>query len=1015
MRESSDNGWRELAGSIPVGIFTTDPAGSCDYVNNEWCRLTGFTEAEAMGAGWAGALHRDDRERVLAEWSRATEEQRDFELEYRFERPDGSVSWVVGRGKQNFDGAGACTGYLGTVTDVTARRAAHESLREVEQRYEAMAANVPGMVYRLAVAPDGERSMLYASDGCRDIYGCEPEEMVADASLATRGVHPRDAEEQARSILESAAQLAPWDRHWRELRADGSVSWLHGVSRPHRAADGSTVWDGIVLDETNVREAQERLQLVIDNLAGSAVVLYDRELRLQFCEGPLFASSDVASMLGRPLPDFVTAEVYEELAPGIAGALAGESSTALFAGMPDRPMALTFAPYRLEDGRIEGALVHWQDISEQRLAEAARDRAEESFEVAFERAPIGMAIIGADRRFERVNDALCAMLGHSAHELIGKAAYSHVHRDDLDEVKRRFAAFENSAGGIEMELRAVHAGGHDLSVSAKAALIRTHDGESVHVLVQVQDITARLDYEDRLQYMADHDPLTGLLNRRGFESALNTQLARVRRYGSRGALLMLDLDGVKFVNDSLGHAVGDELITTCSAALRERLRETDIIARLGGDEFAVILPEETPAEARAVAQAVVDAVRELAAGLSGGLPGVVTVSIGVALFDDPHKTPAEMLVDADLAMYDAKDAGKDRFAMAGGPDQRVPRIRAQTTWLDRIRSALAEDRFVLHAQPIVDLRTRETVQHEVLVRMRGEDGELIPPGEFLHIAERFGLIVEIDQWVITRAVRAMAARKAMGGGLSLAVNVSGLSIGDPALLEAIRRELDAGGVCPTALTLELTETAAVADVPRARLFADALRAIGCRFALDDFGAGFGSFYYLKHLPFDVLKIDGEFVKNATANETDRLVIGAVSGIANGLGRQTVAEFVPDDATIALLLRHGVDLGQGYHLGRPAPLADLLDSSAGLPAGVVVLEGVQALVVVDELIAHIVGLGLGLDLDVVVALGPLAAQPEPHADVVGEADLVALCAGAQLEPFGVADMEGDRRDSHRAPL
>ena len=148
-----------------------------------------------------------------------------------------------------------------------------------------MAANVPGMVYRLAVAPNGDRSMLYASDGCRDIYGVEPEEMVADASLAIKGVHRGDAEAQSRSILESAEQLAPWDQHWRELRADGSVSWLHGVSRPHRAADGSTVWDGVVLDETKVREAQERLQLVIDNLPGSAVCLYDRELRVRFCEG----------------------------------------------------------------------------------------------------------------------------------------------------------------------------------------------------------------------------------------------------------------------------------------------------------------------------------------------------------------------------------------------------------------------------------------------------------------------------------------------------------------------------------------------------------------------------------------------------------------------------------------------------------------------------------------------------------------------------------------------------------
>ena len=391
----------------------------------------------------------------------------------------------MGRGKQNFDGAGPCTGYLGTVTDVTARRAAHESLREVEQRYEAMAANVPGMVYRLAVSPDGERSMLYASDGCRDIYGCEPEEMVADASLATRGVHPRDAEEQARSILESAAQLAPWDRHWRELRADGSVSWLHGVSRPHRAADGSTVWDGIVLDETNVREAQERLQLVIDNLAGSAVVLYDRELRLQFCEGPLFASSDVASMLGRPLPDFVHGR-------GLRGSSRGASPARSPASRRPRcsrecRTVRWPSPSLPIASRTAGSRALWctgRTSASSGWREAARDRAEESFQLAFERAPIGMAIIGADGASSGQRRAL-RELGHSAHELIGKSA----HTTRTRTTRRASAASRRreQRRGDEMQLRRCMRAG-TTSVSAKAAVIRTTPASPPRPR-QVQDIT----------------------------------------------------------------------------------------------------------------------------------------------------------------------------------------------------------------------------------------------------------------------------------------------------------------------------------------------------------------------------------------------------------------------------------------------------------------------------------------------------------------------------------------------
>jgi EAL domain-containing protein (putative c-di-GMP-specific phosphodiesterase class I) len=247
------------------------------------------------------------------------------------------------------------------------------------------------------------------------------------------------------------------------------------------------------------------------------------------------------------------------------------------------------------------------------------------------------------------------------------------------------------------------------------------------------------------------------------------------------------------------------------------------------------------------------------------------------------------------------------------------------TWLQRLDRALAEERLVLHAQPIVDLRTRATVRHEILLRMVGDDGELIMPESFLPAAERFGTITAIDRWVVTEAIRTMGTVTAAGGRLALSVNVSARSVGDAELVAVLSAELAAAGVEPADLVVELTETAAVADIPRAGAFAEAVRALGCGFALDDFGAGFGSFSYLKHLPFDVLKIDGEFVANAVDNETDRLVIAAVTGIAHGLGRTTVAELIEDGPVIDLLLAHGVDLGQGHHLGRPVPLDDLLAS------------------------------------------------------------------------------------------
>jgi diguanylate cyclase (GGDEF)-like protein/PAS domain S-box-containing protein len=584
-------------------------------------------------------------------------------------------------------------------------------------------------------------------------------------------------------------------------------------------------------------------------------------------------------------------------------------------------------PVRGADGRILRIEGISQDVTEQRAADRARHAAEQRFEVAFDRAPNGMFLADREGRFLRINDALAVLTGYAREELIEQGPLGVVHPDDVAQVVEAMATMRD--GDITLEHRLNHRDGRAVWVSVSATLVCDEQGEPLYVLGQMQDVTERREYEERLRHLADHDPLTGLLNRRGFERALEAHVARSRRYGAAGALLIVDLDGFKYINDTLGHHAGDQLIIACASALRERLRETDVLARLGGDEFAVLLPVESAPEAAVVAGALVEIVRQRARGFGGQQAGNVTASIGVAAVDAATAGSGELMVSADLAMYEAKEAGRNQFAVYHADGARQPRIRAQMTWLQRLDRALAEERLVLHAQPIVDLRTRVTVRHEILLRMIGDDGELILPQTFLPAAERFGTITAIDRWVVTEAIRAMGRVAVVGGRLALSVNVSARSAGDAELLEAIGSELAAAGVDPADLVVELTETAAVSDIPRARAFAETVRALGCGFALDDFGAGFGSFSYLKHLPFDVLKIDGEFVANAEDNETDRLVIAAVTGIAHGLGRTTVAELIEDGPVIDLLLAHGVDLGQGHHLGRPVPLDELL-AGMGVP-------------------------------------------------------------------------------------
>jgi diguanylate cyclase (GGDEF)-like protein len=426
---------------------------------------------------------------------------------------------------------------------------------------------------------------------------------------------------------------------------------------------------------------------------------------------------------------------------------------------------------------------------------------------------------------------------------------------------------------------------------------------------------------DHLQHLATHDPLTNLPNRRALEEALDRLVTTSRQRGMHGAVAVIDLDGFKYVNDSRGHAVGDTLLVKVSELLRQTLRPRDVLGRLGGDEFAVLLADTEPEQAEAAALRILTVLRAGVPLAKSGRTVRTTASIGLAVFGpDTRQSGEQLLVDADVAMYDAKEAGRDRLALSSGSDPHQIDLRERHTWLERVRDALDQDRFVLHGQPIVDLATGEIRRHELLLRMVSDDGELIMPGAFLGVAERGGVIGAIDRWVLRRACSMLREEQQAGRRPQFSVNLSGPSVGDPEILAILEDELARLPEPRGSLLLEVTETAAVVDLEKARSFAERLQALGCRLALDDFGSGYGSFAYLKHLPFDVLKIDGQFVRELVVSQEDQAVVTALVTISRALGKQTVAEFVEDAETLDLLRSLGVDQAQGYHIGRPGPLA-----------------------------------------------------------------------------------------------
>lgn len=424
--------------------------------------------------------------------------------------------------------------------------------------------------------------------------------------------------------------------------------------------------------------------------------------------------------------------------------------------------------------------------------------------------------------------------------------------------------------------------------------------------------------EARLAHMSTHDPLTGLHNRARLEDELELQLAHAQRSGRGGAVLWLDLDRFKEINDSLGHVAGDEVLRTVAGRLQSQVRGDTLVSRLGGDEFAFLMPDVDADTALLIAGRLLEAVR--------GEPYIVSghtlrlfASVGVVLFPEHGCEAEDILSMADLAMYQAKEQGCDQVCLYDPACERHAQLRDGLTWAERIDDALRTDRFELWAQQLTSLTERPQARYELLIRMRDDQDAIIAPGSFLPVAERVGSIRQIDRWVVERAIELLQMEAAEGRDTWVDINMSGRSFDDPDLLPLIERKLTETGVDPGKLGIEITETAAILDLGKAREFVNRLNALGCRFALDDFGSGFSSLTYLRELPIDCLKIDGSYIQNLCSNPTDQHMVKAMVELARGLGVSTVAEFVEDGETLGLLRSYGVDYGQGFYIHRPEPL------------------------------------------------------------------------------------------------
>ena len=481
------------------------------------------------------------------------------------------------------------------------------------------------------------------------------------------------------------------------------------------------------------------------------------------------------------------------------------------------------------------------------------------------------AVVAIDGRgaIDFFNPAAEELFGYTSEFAVGRAFPGLIAETSVDEYE---AYMESHIAGEDVPIlgETVEAVGRRADGSTfPMELVLTHlESEDAGMLVAiVRDIRERKSEEAQLRRLAEHDDSTGLMNRRAFELELTRHIDHAARYGGGGAVIEIDVDNFKYVNETLGPEGGDQLIKEVAGVIRRRLRKTDVLARLGGDELGILVHGAGRAKASAIASDLLVLIREHNFAISRQ-PVRVTASAGVAPLDERPITGAVLLAEAEVAMYEAKDHGKDRVVEYTAEEREE--IDSRRMWTERVRQATERGLFVLVCQPIQNLETDEITQYELLLRMRGENGQLVPPGAFLATAERFGLIGAVDRWVTQQAVRLIAAQNERGKQLILEVNLSGKTMTDANFPIQLEKDLRREGIDPSQLVFEVTETAAVANIEQAKEMVAKLTAIGCRFALDDFGAGYAGLL-LPEAPPDQLPEDRRRVRQGAARHAHRPV------------------------------------------------------------------------------------------------------------------------------------------------
>jgi diguanylate cyclase (GGDEF)-like protein/PAS domain S-box-containing protein len=677
--------------------------------------------------------------------------------------------------------------------------------------------------------------------------------------------------------------------------------------------------------ERHLRASEGRFRALVQN-SSDVIMVVDSDGRLTY------ASPALQRVLGYGLADVLGGQanelMHDEDRAAMAQTATASANFATLTGRTELRLRQADGSWRwfdasvtnlLEDPAVRGFVANLRDIDDRVADRRALAEANERFRSAFEEAPIGMALADLDGRLFRVNTSMAKMLGYECEDLLGVPVSQITDPQDRDSSgseMRRLVAGEIESYRIDK--RYLHADGHAIWASLSVSLVRSPDGEPLYQIGQIEDITERKAIAERLTHAAIHDPLTGLPNRTLLGDRLGVALERARRNGREVGVIFLDLDRFKFVNDSLGHVTGDELLKILAGRLRTAMRPSDTVARFGGDEFVVLCEEmEGPAAVMDVAERVADAIAQPVSVTDQEV--FVTASLGVAVSAKRTAGADDLLRDADAAMYRAKDLGRARIVLFDEAARTDAMRHVQTG--TALHHALERGELEIYYQPVVALETGLVTGFEALVRWLHPTDGLVVPADFIPLAEETGLIVPIGLWVLEEACRQTVAwqqGRPNGTPLSINVNLSARQLGEPTLPEELGNILVRTGIDPELVVLELTESALISDTESASRSLHALRDRGVQIAVDDFGTGYSSLAHLKRFPIRALKVDQTFVDGLGTDPEDTSIVTAVVGLAHSLGLAAVAEGLETPQQLAALRTIGCDFAQGFLFGRPQP-------------------------------------------------------------------------------------------------